>query len=133
VANVEARTANQLAEDRTDLATTRTLMAADRTLMAWTRTALSMISFGFTIYKLLEGFREAGVHLAHPHSPRTIGLFLTGMGTVAMVMGTIEYWRFIVSLRAFQPVSVRRPTFFVALVMALSGSFLFLSIVIRLL
>ncbi|SAL55916.1 hypothetical protein AWB74_02566 [Caballeronia arvi] len=133
MANVEARTANQLAEDRTDLATTRTLMAADRTLMAWTRTALSMISFGFTIYKLLEGFREAGVHLAHPHSPRTIGLFLTGMGTVAMVMGTIEYWRFIVSLRAYQSVSVRRPTFFVALVMALSGSFLFLSIVIRLL
>ncbi|SAK82869.1 hypothetical protein AWB75_05322 [Caballeronia catudaia] len=133
MANAEARTANQLAEERTDLATTRTLMAADRTLMAWTRTALSMISFGFTIYKLLEGFREAGVHLAHPHSPRTIGLFLTGMGTVAMVMGTIEYWRFIVSLRAHQPVSVRRPTFFVALVMALSGSFLFLSIVIRLL
>jgi putative membrane protein len=137
VANVEARSANQLAEERTDLATTRTLMAADRTLMAWTRTALSMISFGFTIYKLLEGFREAGVHLAHPHSPRTIGLFLTGIGTISMVLGTIEYWRLIASLRAFQPVnqavSVCRPTFFVALIMALAGSFLFMSIVVRLL
>lgn len=132
MAKVEARSANQLAEERTDLATTRTLMAADRTLMAWTRTALSMISFGFTIYKLLEGFREAGIHLAHPHTPRTIGLFLTGMGTVAMVMGTIEYWRFIAGLRAYQPVSAWRPTFFIALVMALSGSFLFLSIIVRL-
>jgi putative membrane protein len=133
VANVEARSANKLAEERTDLATTRTLMAADRTLMAWTRTALSMISFGFTIYKLLEGFREAGVHLAHPHSPRSIGLFLTGMGTVSMVLGTIEYWRLIVSLREYHPVSICRPTFFVALVMALAGSFLFMSIIIRLL
>jgi putative membrane protein len=133
VANLEARSASQLAEDRTDLATTRTLMATDRTLMAWIRTALSMISFGFTIYKVLEGFTEAGVHLAHPHSPRSVGLFLTGMGTVSMVMGTIEYWRSIVGLREYQPVSIWRPTFFVALVMACSGSFVFLSIVIRLL
>ena len=85
-----------MAEERTDLATTRTLMAADRTLMAWTRTALSMISFGFTIYKVLEGFREAGVHLAHPHSPSYHWPFSHGMGTVSMVMGTIEYWRTIV-------------------------------------
>jgi putative membrane protein len=133
VANLEARSASQLAEDRTDLATTRTLMATDRTLMAWIRTALSMISFGFTIYKVLEGFTEAGVHLAHPHSPRSVGLFLTGMGTVSMVLGTIEYWRIIVGLREYQPVSIWRPTFFVALVMACSGSFVFLSIVIRLL
>ena len=133
MANVEARSANQLAEARTDLATTRTLMAADRTLMAWTRTALSMISFGFAIYKVLEGFREAGVHLAHPHSPRTIGLFLIGMGTVSMVMGTIEYWLMIMSMREHQFVSPYRPTFFVALVMAFCGSFLFLSIIVRLL
>ena len=35
------------------LATERTRMAADRTLMGWIRTALSMIGFGFTIYKFL--------------------------------------------------------------------------------
>jgi putative membrane protein len=76
---------------------------------------------------------EAGVHLAHPHSPRTFGLFLTGMGTVSMVLGTIEYWRTVVSLRVYQPVSIWRTTFFVALVMACTGSFVFLSIVRRLL
>ena len=43
-----------------DLATTRTLMAADRTLMAWIRTSLSLLSFGFTIYKILQGFAESG-------------------------------------------------------------------------
>lgn len=37
-----------------DLGGMRTIMAADRTLMAWLRTSLSMLSFGFTIYKFLE-------------------------------------------------------------------------------
>jgi putative membrane protein len=131
--NVEPRTTNQLAEDRTELAATRTLMASDRTLMAWIRTALSMISFGFTIYKVLEGFADAGVHLAHPHSPRVVGLFLTGMGTVSMLLGTIEYWLSVVNLRTYQQVSLIRPTFIIALVMALSGAFAFISIVTRLL
>jgi len=49
---------DELAEDRTDLAATRTLMAADRTLMAWARTSLSLSSFGFTIYKGLQGIAE---------------------------------------------------------------------------
>ena len=35
-------------------------MAADRTLMAWIRTTLSMISFGFTIYKFLQAMFESG-------------------------------------------------------------------------
>jgi putative membrane protein len=133
MANAEPRTTNQLAEDRTELAATRTLMASDRTLMAWIRTALSMISFGFTIYKVLQGFVDAGVHLAHPHSPKIVGLFLTGMGTVSMVLGTIEYWHSVVSLRSYQPVKLMRPTFCIALVMACAGAFAFVSIVIRLL
>ena len=43
-----------LAEERTDLAYQRTIIAAERTLMAWIRTALSMIGFGFTIYKFFQ-------------------------------------------------------------------------------
>ncbi|MFM0125792.1 DUF202 domain-containing protein [Paraburkholderia sp. RL18-101-BIB-B] len=129
----ETRTSNQLAGDRTNLAAKRTLMAADRSLMAWIRTALSMISFGFTIYKILQGFQEAGVHLSHPETPRRVGLFLTAMGTVSTVMGAIEYWRTLVSMREIQRFSVWRPTFVIALIMAIAGSVVFLSIVGRLL
>ncbi len=43
-----------LADERTDLAVARTLLALDRTLMAWVRTATSLISFGFTIYKIFQ-------------------------------------------------------------------------------
>jgi putative membrane protein len=132
VAEPEARSTNQLASDRTILAAKRTLMAADRSLMAWVRTALSMLSFGFTIYKILQGFQDAGVHLSHPDTPRRVGLFLTAMGTISMVMGTIEYWRTVVALREIQHYRVWRPTFVMALIMAIAGCFVFVSIVIRL-
>lgn len=52
------KSANELAEDRTSLAVRRTVMAADRSLMAWIRTGLSMTSFGFTIYELLQASRR---------------------------------------------------------------------------
>ena len=51
---------NQLSERRTELATDRTLMAASRTLMAWVRTGISQISFGFSLYKILDQFLRKG-------------------------------------------------------------------------
>ena len=129
----EKRTSNELAELRTDLATTRTLMAADRTLMAWIRTALSLLSFGFTIYKVLQGFEEAGTLVTtHGETPRTVGLFLTGMGTVAMVMGTIEYWQTLKALRQVKDFRLARPPLIMAVLMSVTGVFLFFSIITRL-
>jgi uncharacterized membrane protein YidH (DUF202 family) len=40
--------------ESTLLAVDRTRLAHERTLMAWVRTATSMISFGFTIAKLVQ-------------------------------------------------------------------------------
>ena len=108
-------------------------MAADRSLMAWVRTALSMISFGFTIYKLLQAFQASGGVLRRPDSPRNIGLFLIGLGTVSLVMGTIEYWG---TLREIVPPNqfrIWRPIFVIALVMSAIGVILFVSIIGRLL
>jgi len=127
------KTANELAEERTALAVERTLMAADRSLMAWIRTALSMISFGFTIYKLLQGFAAAGNELARASSPRTMGLFLTGLGTLAMLFGTVEYWYRLKGLRTLRPIPILRPTLVISLVMSLIGLFMFVAISFRLL
>jgi len=125
------RTSDELAAERTGLAAERTLMAADRTLMAWIRTALSMISFGFTIYKLLQGFEEAGTHLTHAGSPRTMGMFLTGMGTLAMVLGTIEYWYRLQDLRKLDSFAIWRPSLVMALLMSAIGLFLFVAIIAK--
>ena len=125
------RTSDELALERTRMAADRTLMAADRSLMAWVRTALSMISFGFTIYKLLQGFEEAGTQLTHASSPRAMGMFLTGMGTVAMVLGTVEYWFRLQDLRKQNGFAIWRPSFVMALLMSVIGLFLFIAIIAR--
>jgi putative membrane protein len=127
------KSATDLAAVRTDLASARTLMASDRTLMAWIRTSLSMISFGFTIYKILQGFEEAGTTLYKDSTPRNIGLFLSAMGTFAIIMGTLEYWYTLKKLRHLQPVRLARPSFAMALLMSAIGIFTFISITTRLL
>jgi putative membrane protein len=124
-------TSNQLAAERTSLAATRTMMAADRSLMAWVRTGLSMISFGFTIYKLLESLHEKGLDVTQTHSPRSVGLFLTGLGTVSIVMGTVEYWHRRKELMVTANVKLWRPSFVMALLMSATGIFLFFGITAR--
>jgi len=128
----QTESSNDLAEDRTDMAATRTLMAADRTLMAWARTSLSFSSFGFTVYKVLQGLAEAGTSLPHGQTPREVGLFLTGFGTLAMVMGTVEYAQSLRDLRRYMDIRLARPVFIMALLMTVFALFLFFSIVTRL-
>jgi putative membrane protein len=128
----ENLSANALAQRRTDLAISRNLMAADRTLMAWVRTALSLDSFGFTIYKVLVTFQQGGGQLPQGHTPRNIGLFLTGLGTIAMLMGTVEYWQTLTGLHEFRDFRVMRPSLVIALVMSVMGVFLFVSIMTKL-
>ena len=128
----ESMDANQMAEVRTNLATKRTLMAADRTLMAWVRTALSMISFGFTIYKILQGFQSSGggiISSAHKYDPQTIGLLLIGMGIFSTVLGTVEYWQTLKELRLIQHIQIWRPSFIIALIISAIGMWMFFSII----
>jgi putative membrane protein len=80
------KSSNELAQDRTDLAIDRTLMAASRSLMAWVRTGLSMIGFGFTIYKFLSNEAQGLVR-----DPRNVGLFLIVLGILSIIFGGIEY------------------------------------------
>jgi putative membrane protein len=127
------KSANEMSRDRTDLSARRTMMGADRSLMAWIRTSLAMISFGFTVYKLLQGIEQSGMALPGGSSPRNLGLFLTGLGTVAMVMGTIDYFHTIRTLRLYGEFSVWRPSFVFALIMSATGLVLFVTIIERIL
>jgi putative membrane protein len=113
-----------------DLGQKRTVMAADRTLMAWIRTSLSMLSFGFTIYKFLDALADSH-QIANSSSPRHIGMFLVGMGTLTMVMGTIGYWTTLWDLQRLEKFRLGRPVLFIAILMSLAGSGLFLTITTR--
>ena len=109
-----------------------TLMAADRTLMSWTRTSLSLLSFGFTIFKILQAFQEEG-KLVRTDIPRDAGLFLTAMGTFAMVMGTLEYWQTLKVLHQQRIFGRPRAPLIMAMIMSVSGVLLFVSILWKLL
>ncbi len=129
--NNEPLTANQMAEVRTDLATDRTVMAADRSLMAWVRTGISMISFGFTIYKILEGFQASGSLPTDGLSPKNVGLLMIGLGSFSIIMGTIEYWQRLGGLGGGQPISRMKPAFVMALVWSVLGITGFVGILVR--
>jgi len=115
----------------TDQGEMRTIMAADRTLMAWIRTGLSMISFGFTIYKFLEGVPKSARVIPDTNSPQQVGLFLCGMGTLSIVLGTWSYWQTLRDLNRTEQFRLGRPTLFIALVISLAGVAMFLGIAVR--
>lgn len=113
-----------------DMGTIRTIMAADRTLMAWVRTSLSMLSFGFTIYKVLESAVQKD-DMLHPNSPQQVGLFLAAMGTLSMVLGLVSYWTTLKDLQRTEEFRLGRPSLLIAFVMAIAGVVLFYAIAVR--
>ena len=113
-----------------DLGEMRTIMAADRTLMAWIRTALSMLSFGFTIYKFLQDV-QGKKPLAHPDSPQQVGLFLTGLGVASMLLGTLSYWSTLKDLNRAEEFRLGRPTLLIAAIISCAGVAIFISIATR--
>src|SRR5215831_15706942 len=92
-------TSTELAVQRTDLAFERTRIAAERTLMAWIRTALSLISFGFTIYKFLQELAKTEPNRLRDTGPRNFGLVLISLGTIALVLASIQHLRLMRELR----------------------------------
>jgi putative membrane protein len=114
------------------LALDRTRMAAERTLMAWVRTALSMISFGFTIYKFLQVLQEQStVPVVRRQTPRDVGLTLIGIGTFAVIIASVQHWKYISKLRPDQPYKPWDLTFIVACFIGFLGLLMIVSIILR--
>jgi putative membrane protein len=113
-----------------DLGVMRTMLAADRTLMSWIRTSLSMLSFGFTIYKFLDTVAQQGA-LPRPHSPQAVGLFLAALGTASMLLGTVSYWATVSDLQKVEKFRLGRPVLLIAVIISLAGIALFVTIARR--
>ena len=120
-----------MAQNEPDLGAMRTMMAADRTLMAWIRTSLSMLTFGYTIYRILQEVQD--VAQVRGATPRSAGMFLTVTGTVALVMGIAEYWGTLRLLRRSYLFHRMRPALIMSLLMAITGTFLSVGILVRML
>lgn len=123
MSNNELKLTDKLAIDRTRL-------AAERNLMAWIRTALSMIAFGFTIYKFLQMLhQQSAVPVPRPNAPRNVGLLLVGIGTFAIVVACIQHWNYLKRLLPEQSHRLWDLGLIVGFIIALLGILIFVSIV----
>jgi putative membrane protein len=107
-------------------------MAADRTLMAWVRTAISMIGFGFTLYKFLQYAHEQKPGgLPSLTGPRNLSLAFIALGLLSLVIAVIQDWHY---TKRLQNERHRRPfnlSLVVAAIVALIGVLTFMSVLLR--
>ena len=75
-----------------DLAMVRTRLSIERTMMAWIRTAVSLISFGFTIYKFFN-LSEKQVGPTGIIGPRRYAMLMIGTGLFALAAAVTQHWR----------------------------------------
>ena len=122
-----------LAEERTDLALQRTIMASERTLMAWVRTAISMIGFGFSIYKFFQYQAEeiAAGNIRRPQAPRNLGMTLIALGTLGLAAGAWQHRNFLNKLGTHQSRHVWSASFVVAMAVILIGIVTFYGVLLR--
>lgn len=91
-----------------ELALQRTVMAADRTFMAWTRTSLSLISFGFSIYKFMEYAREAEMKAnLSIRGARNLGTVLVGLGVVFLIAAAVQHWKLLRRMTPLRSLKLR--------------------------
>jgi len=118
--------------DATQLAVERTHLAHERTMMAWVRTSTSLISFGFTIYKFLQGAEKSGV--AHPPgllTPRRFGLAMIGMGLLGLLVASIENRKNVKTLEDRYGPAPRSVASMVAWLIAIFGIAAFILVFLR--
>jgi len=122
-----------LAERRTNLAIKRSAIAAERTLMAWIRTAISMIGFGFTIFKFFQYMNEESpvASIRHAETPRNLGMTLVAVGTLALAVAAWQHGAFVKDIGESQAQHVWSISFVVAIVVVLIGLLAFCSVLLR--
>jgi putative membrane protein len=65
-------------------------MAQERTLMAWIRTSMSLITFGFTIYKFFEYLATSERRREPVLSPWVIGMTMIVVGLISLALAWIQ-------------------------------------------
>jgi putative membrane protein len=128
--------ANDAADAATSLALERTRLAHERTLMAWVRTAVSLITFGFTVYKVFQGLHDARQIETGQRflSSRGFALVMILLGIGSLVLATVQHRADMQSLaRRFSPYgpAPRSTSSIVAIVVALLGTAALMAVLLQ--
>jgi len=115
----------------TDLAFEQTALSHDTALTAWLRTAISLMSFGFTIYKF---FQESGATEAARDrllTPRIVGLVMICFGLFSLLLAQIEHRKGIKKIRKSYPHLQKSGSALLSFLVLLFGLILFLAALFR--
>lgn len=114
----------------TDLAFERTALAHERTLMAWVRTAVSMITFGFTIYKFFQELKEEH-GTQRIFTPRVVGMIMILFGLLSLLLAQVQHTTAIRKLKRDYPAVQRSISSILAFLVLVFGLALFLGALFR--
>jgi putative membrane protein len=67
--------------------------------MAWIRTSLSMISFGFSIYKFFQYLGDSTGTAGRPHGPLNLGRARVVLGILLLIPAILQHWQFLRTLQ----------------------------------
>ena len=116
---------------QTKLALERTRMSYERTVMSWIRTSTSLITFGFGVYKFFQLELKVAGRENQRIGVREFALLLVGAGILAMLLGTVDHWRNMRSLRKLDPTLPRSRAGLLAGVITLLGVFALIAVIFR--
>jgi inner membrane protein YidH len=115
----------------TDLAMERTALAHERTLMAWIRTSVSLISFGFTIYKFFEEWNRNPNATKTLLTPREVGMLMIGFGLIALLLAQIQHRSAVKKLKKLYPTIQISVSGVLSILILIFGLMLFLGALFR--
>jgi len=127
----EKNTTEEPVMNSNDLAFERTILGEKRTLMAWIRTGISLISFGFTIYKF---FQEASTKTGIAHrllSPRKVGMIMIVLGQLALLWGLMDHNEMMKKLKKSYSGAEESRSKWLAMLVLLFGVVMFLGVLFR--
>jgi putative membrane protein len=111
----------------------RTRLALERTLMAWLRTGISLITFGFAIFKAFSfAYEHALVVRRGFLSPREFALVMISLGILSMAIATYQHYRHVRMLRELDhDLPVASVSIFTAGLLSLLGVLALVSAIVR--
>ena len=114
----------------TRLALVRTRLAFERTLMAWVRTSVSLITFGFTLYKAFEylGQHEPPATRGRAFAEaREFGVIMIAVGVLGLVLALYQHLKRVKQARVLDSeLPVMTVASVVAVLLSAIGIWLFL-------
>lgn len=96
-------------------------------MQAWIRTAISLITFGFTVYKLADIVEQNPADRTRLAGPHEIGYVLVAIGLIALAFAAAEYRESIRVLREEYGQAPRSKSVLLGALIAAVGIFALLS------